>query len=292
VLVRTHGDVPDVQTGGDTARAEASDAPIARESGFATAADGTRIFYEKLGRGPAIVFIHGLGGNAAVWYKQVPRFARDHTVVVLSQRGFAPSEGTRDRFDVAQLADDFIRVLDDAGIERAHVVGQSMGGWTALRVAIAHPERVSSVVLADTIGGIFDDEIRAHYDTTVARARELGARTPPLGVHPALDPQYSREHPDEAYLYQLLATFGSPAPGLIAAQLGAAAVAPRELQPLELPVLFVVGERDPIFPPAIIVKAAAYVPKAKIATIAAAGHSPYVEQPDEWARVVRAFVSR
>jgi len=59
-----------------------------------------------------------------------------------------------------------------------------MGGWTALGAALEHPERVSALVLSDSIGGIFDDEIRAHYATTLERARQLGAKPPPLEYIP------------------------------------------------------------------------------------------------------------
>ena len=266
--------------------------PIERETGFATLADGARIYYEAAGRGPGILFIHGLGGNHAVWFHQMPSFARERRAVTLSQRGFAPSSGGNRRFDLKVLVKDAVAVLEAAAADDVVVVGQSMGGWTALALALARPDLVKGVVLADTIGGIFDPEIDRHYDTVAERARALASKPPPLGRHPAISPHFSDEHPDEAYLYQLLATFGAPRPADVTDGLRRARFSDADLRRLVVPVLFVVGESDPIFPPDIVRRAAARVPHAEVVVIDDAAHSPYFEQPDAWNAVVRRFVAK
>ena len=257
-----------------------------------TVSDGTSLYYEKVGVGTAVVFIHGLGGNHAVWYKQVPVFARDHAAIVYSQRAFAPSGGARDAFDRDVLVSDLIGVLDALGVTSADVVGQSMGGWTALGLAVAVPHRVRSLVLADSIGGIFDDEIRAHYAATVEQARRLGREPQPLGSHPALDPRFTESRPADAYLYQLLSTFGSPPPGMIAESLGRSAFDDSVLHTMQVPTLFVVGADDPIFPVSVVRRAAAKLPDARVEVIVRSGHSPYFERPDHWNRVVGEFLRR
>lgn len=264
---------------------------IPRRSGWVNADDGTRIYREICGQGPAIVFVHGLGGNHAVWFQQVAHFARTHTVITLSQRGFAPSGGDGRRYDVDRLARDVIAVLDDAGVSRAVVVGQSMGGWTALGLALAAPDRVEALVLADTFGGIVDPAIEVHLAKMTDAAKKLGSAPPPLGVHPALSPEFSAAHADLAYLYQALATFGSPRPDVIAGQLAAARVDAARLPALNVPVLFVVGSGDRLFPPALVDEAAAMVPGAKVVRIDGAGHSPYFEKPAGWNRSVEEFVA-
>jgi 3-oxoadipate enol-lactonase len=267
--------------------------PIPRRTGTLTVDDGTPIYWELSGnRGPALVLIHGLGGNHAVWHRQVAALARDHRVLVYSQRGFAPSGGDRDRYEVDRLVSDLTALLDDLGIDRASIVGQSMGGWTALAAAITHPERCSAVVLADTLGGIVDEEIQAHYRAMTERARALGTTPSALGVHPALDPDFSRHHAAAALLYQQLASFGSPPPGVIAGQLAEARIDPLRLATLRVPVLFVFGERDRIFPPSVIRRAAGYVPDATTVEIPDCGHSPYYERPAAWRRAVVPFLVR
>jgi 3-oxoadipate enol-lactonase len=265
--------------------------PIVRRTGYATASDGARIYYEHCGSGPAIVFVHGLGGNHAVWFQQVADFAADHTVVTLSQRGFAPSGGDQKTYDVDQLVRDVEAVLEATGVGRAVMVGQSMGGWTALAMTLRHPERVEALVLADTLGGIHDDEIAAHMREVGREAAQLRTEPPPVGVHPALAASFSRDQRALGYLYQTLSSFGSPAPDAIVKQLGAARVTPATLGKLRLPTLFVVGTEDDLFPPPLVRKAAAYIEGARVVEIPGTGHSPYFEKPDAWNAAVREFLA-
>jgi 2-succinyl-6-hydroxy-2,4-cyclohexadiene-1-carboxylate synthase len=267
---------------------------IERETGFATAEDGVRIYYERSrarADAPTVVLVHGLGGNHAVWYRQVPRLAERYSVVTLSQRGFAPSGGDRKALDPNTMVGDLVAVLDALDIERAHLVGQSMGGWTVLGVALAVPERVRSLVLADTTGGIFDHKSIHRFAKTVAQASRLTEKPPPLGRHPALDEAFSSTHRQEAYLYQLLTTFGAPVPRDVVDRLGQAEPSRELLAANRVPTLFVVGARDEIFPPWTIERASALLASSKVTVIDDAGHSPYYECPERWAKTVGAFLA-
>ena len=266
--------------------------PIAREYGTAVARDGTRIYFERCGSGPAIVLIHGLGGNHAVWFRQVPYFARTHTVVTLSQRGFAPSGGDLASYDVDVVVEDLDAVMTAARVEKAVVVGQSMGGWTALGLAMRSPERVTALVLADTLGGISDDDITAQMQAIGAGIAAERGKEDAVGAHPALSGGFSAQHRDLAYLYQTLTTFGSPPPAWMARQLGRARVAGPSLADFRIPTLFVVGTEDRLFPRALIRKGADYIAGSEFAEISGAGHSPYFEEPDAWNEAVHRFVAR
>jgi len=263
---------------------------LARTTGFASTSDGTPIYYERVGTGPAVVLIHGLGGNHAVWYRQVPSLAREFSVVTISQRGFAPSGGSRDRYDVEVLVSDLTSVLDALAIEHAAIVGQSMGGWTALGLALEAPQRVTALVLADSLAGIGDDRIDAHYRAMLTKARELGTTPAPLGSHPALASSFSRDHLDQAYLYQLLSTFGAPSPSVIASQLAAARFDPGRLTANRVPVLFVVGRGDAIFPVDVVRHAAGMIASSEVVVIEDAGHSAYFETPRAWRDAVVPFL--
>lgn len=263
---------------------------IVRENGFVATDDGARIYYERAGTGPTVLFLHGLAGNHAAWFHQIPYFARHHRVVAIAQRGFAPSSENPGIYDNDRLVSDAISVLEKLGERNVAVVGQSMGGWTALGLAIARPDLVRAVVLSASIGGIFDDQIDRQYESVVQRARELANRPPLLAMHPALDRRFSAEHADEAYLYQLLTSFGSPSPGKVAEGLGRTRFDDAALARVPAPVLFVVGEDDQIFPPRIVQRAAARIRGAKMETIAAAGHSPYFERPNAWNGIVERFL--
>jgi pimeloyl-ACP methyl ester carboxylesterase len=213
-------------------------------------------------------------------------------VITIAQRGFAPSTENRDEYDNGRLVADAIAVLETLEEKDVTVVGQSMGGWTALGLALERPDLVDAVVLSATVGGIFDDEITRQYERVTARARELASKPPALGAHPALGRRFANEQPDDAYLYQLLTSFGSPPPGRVAEGLGRTRFDDAMLARLRAPVLFVVGEDDEIFPPRIVEHAAARVRGAQLALLEGAGHSPYFERPDAWNRVIADFLRR
>ena len=114
------------------------------------AADGTKLYYEEVGAGTPVVFVHEFAGDYRTWEPQLRYFARQHRCVTYSQRGYppsdVPSDPTRYGQDIAR--DDVIAVMDGVGIEKAHVVGHSMGAYTALHVGMRYPERCLSVVAA------------------------------------------------------------------------------------------------------------------------------------------------
>ncbi len=271
-------------------RAASPREPVERQTGFARADDGTRIYYEAAGTGPPLVLIHGLAGNHAVWFQQTAALSGRFRVITLSQRGFAPSDANPEGYEVEALAGDLATVMDALGVTSAHIAGQSMGGWTALGFALAHPQRTRSLVLADTVAGIFDEEISAAYAATLERARRLASRPPAVSDHPALGNGFKRSHPELSYLYQALSSFGSPRPADIASALGRSAFPLDALARLEVPVLFIVGSEDSIFPPAVVERAASYLSGARVERIGGAGHSPYFERPRAWNRIVARFL--
>jgi pimeloyl-ACP methyl ester carboxylesterase len=261
---------------------------VGRSTGFANS-DGERIYYESVGDGePTLVLCHGAGGNHAVWYQQVPVFARHRRVITWDHRGFGRSTArggpTRPELAVHDLG----AVLATAGVAGSiDLVGQSMGGWTALGFALAEPARVRRLVLADTPGGIVTPEL-------AAALRSLGPSPlnaeAVLGRHPALGASLVARDPARAYLYQMLGAFGEPELPKIGAALFGTVVADPALAALANRVLFVVGAEDALFPPAAIRASAAKIPGARVVEIPDAGHSPYFEQPDAWNRAVAAFL--
>lgn len=112
--------------------------------------DGTRLYYEEAGSGTPIVFVHEYAGDWRTWEPQMRYFSRAHRCITYSQRGYPPSDVPTDaaRYSQELACDDVIAVMDALGIERAHVVGHSMGALTALIVGVRHPGRCISVTAA------------------------------------------------------------------------------------------------------------------------------------------------
>ena len=249
--------------------------------------DGESLYVEVLGEGGVpLVLSHGLGGNHAVWMHQAAHFARDRTVVLWDHRGFGRSTDHADRTGPAVAAVDLLAILDHLGIERADLVGQSMGGWTGLGAALARPQSVRSLVLADSLGGLTSEAVAAAMGSR-HHAAEIPRR---LGAHPAIDPSLAERDPARALLYQQLGGMGAMDPAVVMPRILAATHDQSDADRLTMPVLCVVGDRDPLFPVAAVRASADMLPDARVVEIAGSGHSPYFEDPDAWNDVVGRFL--
>ena len=262
---------------------------VVRSSGLINSGD-EQIYYESAGQGDAIVLCHGAAGNHVVWYQQVPVLAQAYRVITWDQRGWGVSTNHSGAAGPVAAVADLQAILDHLRIDRVHLVGQSMGGWVALGFAVAHPERVRSLILADSIAGISTPETE-HAMAAYLRhaAAEPAPEALPLGRHPALGDELVRRDPARAFLYQELSLLREP-PAVGGSTQRHMTFGAESLARLTFPVLFIVGAEDRIFPPAAIHQAATLVPHARVVEIAYAGHSPYFEQPEEWNQVVMRFL--
>jgi len=255
--------------------------------------DGEQIYFESWGTGDTVVLSHGMGGNHAIWYRQVPILAADYRVVTWDQRGFGRSTNLTNKLGPESSIGDMVRILDHLDIDRTHVIGQSMGGWASLGFALTHPTRTHSLVLADTIGGVFTPEIRQAF---IDYGQLIVASPPPdqlpLGMHPAVGDQLAGEDLTQSFLYSQIGGLASPPSPMAITELLLAVDYTTHLDSLMAPVLFVVGENDPIFSPTVIEKAAALVSGSEVSVIYDTGHSPYFERPDLWNDVVGRFLRR
>jgi pimeloyl-ACP methyl ester carboxylesterase len=110
------------------------------------AVNGVRIYHEVAGRGTPIILITGLGGDVSFWKRHMPPLSARHKVIAMDGRGSGRSDAGGD-FTVRDMADDAAGLLRSLGIDRAHVVGWSMGGNVAQEMVLSHPERVGALVL-------------------------------------------------------------------------------------------------------------------------------------------------
>lgn len=254
--------------------------------------DGEDIYAESFGEGDSIVLIHGLGGNHVVWYQQVPRFSEHHRVITWDLRGFGRSSNHTNRIGPAVAVSDLLAILDHLEIKKTLLIGQSMGGWVAMGFALAFPERVNAVVLSDTIAGIYTPTIQQAFNETLRQASSLPDPScmPPV-THPALGKTLSQNDPEKAFLYTQIGGFNCNPPPDVGTVFKETAYPQAQLEKIDLPVLFIVGEEDPIFPPDIVKEAAAMVPGSRIVIIPGTGHSPYYEAADIWNVTVLDFIS-
>lgn len=248
--------------------------------------NAARLYYEQYGQGDDVVFLHGAGGNHLSWFQQVPAFAARYRVTLYDARGWGLSRGeAAGRF---VFGTDLVALLSHLGIERAHVVAQSMGGRAVAGLARLAPHRIRSLVLCGTTAGATNDRIRALQDE-LAGERGDGS----LRDH-ALAPGFEEAHPELATLYRQIAALNPPRRrGLLGRPPPSYRGSMHEtLAATGAPILFVVGEHDRITSPAMIREASALIPGSRVVEFEGAGHSAYFEQAARFNETVLAFLAQ
>ena len=255
-----------------------------------------RLYYEVDGAGPVLVFAHGLGGNHLSWWQQVPHFRGGHTCVTIAHRGFAPSSAPPAGPDPADYAGDLAALVDHLGAREVRIVAQSMGGWTALEYALAHPERVRALVLASTAGtlarppALFADpeQLPAWERKAAAAASALQA----ANIHVAAGERMAREQSAAHFLYQEIDALSGVDKVTLRGKLHDTLTRPAEsLRSLSVPTLWLTGDEDIVYPPFLSDILAKMMPNARVAQVKQAGHSVYFERPAGFNRIVDEFLS-
>ena len=254
---------------------------------------GAEIHYEVFGKGPAIVFAHGLGGNHLSWWQQVAHFAPTHTCVVFAHRGFPPSSLLPGRSAPDAYADDLAALMDELKLDQVSLVAQSMGGWTCLDYTLREPKRVRSLVMASTSGVLDFSQLKnAEVDEWSRRAPGELASLQSRGIHPAGGERMAREQPALAQLYGQISEL---APAAFREEVRKRirelrTKSPKLLEPLTMPVLFVTGDEDWVFPPAAGPALARIAPKGSAVRVPAAGHSVYFERAAKFNEIIGRVV--
>jgi 3-oxoadipate enol-lactonase len=248
---------------------------------------GFRLYHEDTGgNGPAILFLHGAGGNHLSWWQQVPLFAEEYRCVTADQRGFGQSSDKPGGPGPGALASDAIALLDHLGIERAALVAQSMGGWAAAGVAVQAPERVWAVVMANTVGNLSNPEIAALRQRLAAASPPR----PPVLWHAALGPTFRKDQPALAFLYAQIAGLNQPLPADFRDRLGRLTTLVERYAATRVPTLFLTSDEDGLIWPELSENVHRHVPGSRFVRIEAAGHSTYFERPDVWNHEVSVFL--
>jgi len=242
-----------------------------------TVPDGSELYYEVHGDGPrTIVFSHGAGGNHLSWWQQVPRYRDEYRCVTFDHRGFGASTDASDSYIRAYTAD-LEAILADAGVRDAVLVGQSMGGFTCITFAAAHPDRVRGLVMADTFLGVGDEPLIAEW-----REALTAIPTPedPMRQTSMVAQSFIEAHPEGLFLYQQVRGTNPPRDLTADYSVADGAVPTAELPKLTMPVLFLAGDEDAIIPAPLIERASHLVPGARYEGVPNTGHSVYWERPE------------
>lgn len=239
---------------------------------------GVRLGYREAGPadGEPVLLIMGLGGSGRMWWRLEPHVAREHRTLLIDNRGTGDSDRIRGRISMADMAADAVAVLDAAGVDRAHVVGASMGGMVAQHVGLEHRERVRSLVLACTTPGGRSGAPPWRLLVSTALRPVVGPVWTGRIVAPALyAPATRREHPDRLREdFKRRIADGTP-PATLYGQMAAISSHDTRARLAELegiPTLVLHGDEDALVPPAAARRLAEGIPGAKLRLIEGAGH--------------------
>jgi len=256
-----------------------------------TARDGTRLYYEEAGHGTPVIFVHEYAGDYRTWEMQMRYFSRAHRCVTYSQRGYPPSDvptdGAKYSQDIAR--DDVLALMDALGIEKAHVVGHSMGAYTALHVGINAPARCISVVAAGCGWGSTPDAKKR--EEMKALAAETGKMFAEEGIKaaaakyadaPMRQAQKNKDPRGYAEFARMLADHSAEghAQTMFNLQLKRPTLWEMEaaLKKFSVPLLIMVGDEDePCIDGSVFLKRTA--PTAGLLVIPRSGHNVPTEEP-------------
>lgn len=164
------------------------------------------VYYEADGAGPALLLVHGGGGNHAAWWQQVPHFAERYKVITPDLPGFGLSKVKSGNYDTVTHLAALGAVLDDAGIDRAFIVSQSLGGYSSLKYGVEHLGRIAGLAMASTLGP-FGGEIAELNAAGRAQVQHL---------RPAdflLTADFVAREPEKVKLFYELGSFNETGPG-------------------------------------------------------------------------------
>jgi pimeloyl-ACP methyl ester carboxylesterase len=274
---------------------------------------GHRRAFVKMGTGPALLLLHGLGGNSATWDRVLPSLARHYTVIAPDLLGHGHSDKPRADYSLGGYANGMRDLLSVLGIDRVTVIGHSFGGGVAMQFAYQYPERCERIVLVAS-GGLGREVSSVLRVLTVPGSgvvlgvlattpvRQVAAGLARLAMHlpgigsgrivPAL-----RDGPEildgfgamaeadsrSAFLHVLRAAV-DPA-GQVVTMLD------RSYLAAAVPVLLVWGDEDPVIPVAHAYRGAEALTGSRLVVIEGAGHFPHRDRPDTFVAAVEEFVS-
>ena len=268
---------------------------------YASAVDDLRLYYEEAGSGTPVIFVHEFGGSYRSWEPQMRFFSHRHRCVAFAARGYPPSDvpASVDKYSQLLAVQDIVSVMDAAAIERAHVVGLSMGGFAALHFGLEFPQRALSLVVAGAGYGAekqyeayFRSVSREVADQFEKQGSERFAPTYALGPSRVQfqnkDPRGWREFADRLGEHSSV--------GAANTMRGVQAQRPSlydledRLRAMHVPTLVMVGDEDDhCLQPGIFMKKT--IPACGLVVLPKTGHTLNLEEPGYFIQFVDDFIA-
>lgn len=256
--------------------------------------NGVELYYEIHGSGEPLILIEGLGYATWQWFRQIDQLAASYQTIIFDNRGVGDSDKPDVPYSIDLLADDAAALLKSLGLSKVHVLGTSMGGFIAQKLALRYPELVRSLVLACTsfggsnsvpitqegldgmlnvVGPTLEDRIRQGFQAAFSRG--FWSAQPEL-IDKLVSWRLAKPTPRYAWERQFNA--------------GASFNAEDDLAQIQAPALILTGSEDTVVPPQNSVLLAQRLPHAQLLTVPGGGHLFFIEKAAEFNRYVLDFL--
>lgn len=253
-----------------------------------------QLYYEIEGAGEPLVLIPGFAAGRWLWFKQVAALAAGFQVITFDPRGVSQSDGPPGSQTISQIADEVQALLRTIGVESAHVLGASFGGFVAQELALSHPELTRSLVLCCTsFGGPSHVPPTAETLVALASTKELNTtERVRQNLLLAFTPEFVRDHPAEIDEVIRLRADNEVPEHVCQSQLQAAVAfnAESRVPKLNVRTLVISGDADVIVPVENSRNLAAAIPGAALRIIEGGSHTIFIERPEEFNGIVREFM--
>lgn len=264
-------------------------------------ANGIEVNYELSGQGPCLVLIHGFSDNLTMWYNQVSVFTEKYQVLTYDVRGHGKTETPKGDFSMDLFAADLHALMGELDIDKACVLGYSMGGRIGLQFALKYPENITGLVFANS--GVPGPDIQPTPEqiTEMMERRQQMMDMIETGdieaiadtmAEGSLSPGFRDKEPAVFQKYKDVKLQNDPGPYLPIMQAMTAAMAnPPDLSQLKCPALIIAGEHDGFMATGVADSMEKAISDATV-TMLPTGHAAAVEAPDDFNRAVLDFMKR
>ena len=249
---------------------------------------GVDLWYEDTGGpGTPVILLHAASGTTECWVHHLPTFtANGYRCISYDRRTWGRSRPATSGPQPGYAGDDLHALLEALGLERVHLVGTAAGAIPALDYALRHPERVRSLVAANTIGGVQDsDYLELQHRLRPQQIQDLPVELREVG------PSYRGKDPDGAARWLEIDRASRPY-GPIPTQPLREPITYARLATIQPPVMVLSGEADLLSPPALMRLLADHIPSSRFVSLPDAGHAGFWERPHVWNGLVLEFIGQ
>jgi len=251
-----------------------------------------KIAYLRDGEGVPLLLIHGVGGDASNWDPIAKRLRARFDVIAMDLRGHGGSDLIRGDIEVGDLASDAVQVLDEAGVERCHVAGFSLGGAVALALALQFPERVDGLAVIGTVCGRTPEQQARALERIEYLTRHGTAALAEGNRERWFSESFRRAHPDVVDRRVAQVSSSDAESYLRAFTVFCTTEFADRLHEIRAPTLVVTGEHDVAATPAMAKLMGERIRDAEVHVLPGLHHSVLIEAPDEVAGMLDRFFAR